>query len=213
MLICPLCHGQTAEEFHRDRSRAYFRCPLCRLIFADPSSRLSPAEERRRYEQHENDPQDPRYREFLSRLVEPLAERLGQPPQEGLDFGCGPGPTLSLMMQERGHRMAVYDPFFAPDAATLTRTYNFITCTETFEHFHTPHREWALLSGLLRPGGWLGIMTKLARDRDSFAQWHYIRDPTHVSFFSRATFRYLAERDRLQLEFVGDDVILMKKSV
>lgn len=55
-------------------------------------------------------------------------------------------------------------------------------------------------------------MTKLARDVDAFAHWHYKNDPTHVSFFSRETFSFLAERDGLEVEFVGNDVILLRKT-
>jgi hypothetical protein len=42
------------------------------------------------------------------------------------------------MLAEAGHAMALYDPFFRPDPAALERDYDFITCTETAEHFHHP---------------------------------------------------------------------------
>ena len=48
-------------------------------------------------------------------------------------------------------------------------------------------------------------------DLEAFACWHYKYDPIHVSFFSPLTFRYLAERDNLELEFIGNDVILLRK--
>ncbi len=54
-------------------------------------------------------------------------------------------------------------------------------------------------------------MTKLVIDADAFKSWHYKNDPTHVSFFSRETFRFLAERDGLDVDFVGNDVILLRK--
>ena len=76
-------------------ARAYFRCQACALIFADRTSLLSAEDEKARYKLHQNNPQDTGYRAFLARLVDPLAERLGVSPLEGLDFGCGPGPTLS----------------------------------------------------------------------------------------------------------------------
>jgi 2-polyprenyl-3-methyl-5-hydroxy-6-metoxy-1,4-benzoquinol methylase len=180
------------------------------LIFVDRAALPALAEERAIYELHRNHPDDPGYRRFLERLAAPLAERLGPARLEGLDFGCGPGPTLSRMMEERGYSMSVYDPLFAADRSTLGRTYDFITCSETFEHFHAPAREWSLLLALLRPGGWLGVMTQLARDVQAFAGWRYKNDVTHVSFFSRETFEWLARRDRLVLEFVGADVILLR---
>jgi len=215
---CPLCHCDNTTFYQTDRVRRYFQCSSCQLVFADPAARLAPEAERHIYELHRNSPEDTGYRRFLMRLVEPLAARL-EPERHlqpqggllGLDFGCGPGPALSLLLQEQGFRMQLYDPFFAPDRSVLQSGYDFITCTEVMEHLYTPAIEWPLLLGLLKPGGWLGIMTKLVLDRDAFMHWHYKNDPTHVSFFSRATFRFLAVRDRLILEFVGRDVILLRK--
>jgi len=55
-------------------------------------------------------------------------------------------------------------------------------------------------------------MTKMVIDVEAFATWHYKNDLTHVIFFSHATFEYLAERDKLELEFVGKDIILLRKT-
>jgi hypothetical protein len=181
------------------------------LIFADPASRLSAEAEKARYNKHQNCPHDHRYRQFFHHLIDPLVERLGNGALTGLDFGCGPGPTLSVMLEELGYEMLLYDPYFARDDSVLSIQYDFITCTETIEHFYTPCKEWSLLLSLLKPGGWLAIMTRLTNDVKSFTQWDYRNDLTHVSFFSRRTFRYLADRDGLQLEFFGSDVILLRK--
>ena len=130
---------------------------------------------------------------------------------QGLDFGCGPGPALAAIFVEAGFNMSVYDPYFAPDEIVLTGQYDFVTCTEAIEHFYQPHKEWELLVSLVREGGMLGIMTKLARDVEAFSRWHYKNDPTHVSFFSKETFLYLAKRDGLSIEFVADDAIILIK--
>lgn len=212
MSPCLLCHSQSTALFFEDRRRQYVRCGECALIFADPESRLSSEEEKAHYDLHENNPEDLGYRRFLARLAEPLMERLGATSLDGLDFGCGPGPTLSLMLAEAGHKMAIYDPYFANKPEVLDTQYDFVTCTEAIEHFYTPAKEWGQLVGMVKSGGWLGLMTKLAKDADAFAQWHYKNDPTHVSFFSRETFQYLAQRDGLDVEFVGNDVILLRKT-
>ncbi len=209
---CPLCSTHSPVDFHADKYRRYFRCLTCSLIFADSASQLLPSAEKAIYSHHENSPDDPLYRNFLNRLVQPLTERLGKQPLHGLDFGCGPGPTLSIMLAEMGHRMSIYDPYFADDKRVLTHTYDFITCTEAIEHFYTPAKEWQLLLGLLKPGGWMGLMTSLTNDLDNFAQWHYKNDPTHVSFFSRETFEYLCKRDGLELTFIDRNVILLRKA-
>ncbi|RXJ72643.1 2-polyprenyl-3-methyl-5-hydroxy-6-metoxy-1,4-benzoquinol methylase [Veronia nyctiphanis] len=207
---CPLCASDNFADFHQDKRRRYFRCGHCFLVFVDPASFLSADEEKAIYQQHENSPDDVGYRQFLSRIAEPLHKCMPSA-QSGLDFGCGPGPTLSLMLEDKGHSVALYDPFFVPDGAALNKTYDFVTCTEAIEHFHYPKREWGQLISLIKPGGWLALMTKLVKDAEAFSRWHYKNDPTHVSFFSRETFRFLADRDGLDVDFVGNDVILLRK--
>ena len=175
-------------------------------------------QERARYETHENDPADPRYRSFLDRLATPLAERL-EPGAEGLDVGSGPGPALSQMLTERGFPTAIWDPFFAPDPAPLVRRWDFVTCSETVEHFHDPAGGWARLFDLVQPGGWLGVMTEPIPDGaphpleiDSLAAWWYARDPTHVALHRDRTFGWLAHRYGAELFRPSRSVALFRAS-
>lgn len=190
--------------------RAYWRCTLCRATFVDAAHLPDAETERRHYLLHENDPEDHAYRRFLSKLAEPLLERL-PPAQEGLDYGCGPGPALALMLADRGHAMRCYDPYFHPDDSALDQTYAFITCTETAEHFHHPAKEFARLDAMLRPGGCLAIMTCFLTDDDRFATWHYRRDPTHVVFYQEQTFRHLARQFGWSCTIPAKDVVLLLK--
>lgn len=207
---CPLCGHRSCAPFARDGSREYLSCPVCALVHVPRAYHLSPVEEKRRYDTHRNSPEDAGYRRFLSRLIEPLAARLG-PGAEGLDYGSGPGPTLSIMFREAGHAMRDYDPFYAPDEAVLQRRYDFVTCTETAEHFARPGEEFARLLRLVRPGGWLGVMTQMLEPQVRFDQWYYKRDPTHVAFYSEASFRWLAAAYRLHPLFVSSSVILLRR--
>jgi SAM-dependent methyltransferase len=207
---CPLCELSPANPFYEDRHRAYLRCPRCQLVFVPPRYFLDSAAERAEYELHENDPEDAGYRRFLGRLAGPLAQRLA-PGARGLDFGCGPGPALAVMLSEAGFEVATYDPFFRPDRSALEHRYDFITATEVVEHLHRPGTVLQSLWSMLAPGGWLGVMTKLVRDRAAFGRWHYKNDPTHVAFFSRQTWLWWAQRHGADLEFVGCDVILLKR--
>jgi hypothetical protein len=207
---CPLCSGSQISSYCSDRRRPYLQCLDCGLVFVPPSSYLPREAERAEYELHDNDVNDPRYRLFLSRLMNPLVERLGTQ-SRGLDFGCGQGPALAHMMCEAGFEMTLYDSFFVPDEQALQRPYDFICATEVVEHLHQPGQELERLWHLLLPGGWLGVMTKLVRDQVAFARWHYKNDLTHVCFFSADTWQWWAQRNAADLEIIGADVILLKK--
>lgn len=208
---CPLCLASDSQPFSRDRRRDYWQCSECQLVFVPSDQRLTIAQEKAEYDLHQNTPDDEGYRQFLSRLVTPLQARL-EGGETGLDFGCGPGPALSVMMAEAGWPMDVYDPFYAPNEDCLARSYDFITATEVVEHIHNPAHWLAHLWSMILPGGSLGIMTKQVIDQAAFANWHYKNDLTHVCFFSRETFFYLASQWGARLEFVGDDVIFFKKA-
>lgn len=188
----------------------YWSCAACEARFLDPAHLPSREAEHAQYVLHENDPDDPAYRRFLSKLATPLLDRLA-PAACGLDYGCGPGPALAAMLREAGHEVALYDPFFAPEDAALDRTYDFIVCTETIEHFHAPAAEFERFGRLLRPGGMLGLMTCFQTDDSRFAGWHYRKDPTHVVFYREHTLRHLAEQFGWSCEIPAKDVAIMQK--
>jgi len=212
---CPLCHGTDVVDYHRDAHREYLNCRTCNLVFVPPSQHLSVGDGKAYYDLHDNRPDDPGYRHFLDRLFTPLNQRL-KATAHGLDFGCGPGPTLSGMLEEAGHSVALYDPYYAPDDSVLSANYDFVTLSEVIEHLAEPGLELDRLWNSLRSGGWLAIMTKRVRDPDAFKTWHYITDPTHICFFSEETFRWLSGRWALMetpatLVIAGDDVVLVEK--
>lgn len=206
---CPLCRAAAPQPLLSIDGRDYWRCVSCALRFLDPGQHPAPEAEFASYLQHENDPHDAGYRRFLSKLTIPLLARLA-PASSGLDYGCGPGPALPAMLREAGHTVALYDPFFHPDPRPLARTYEFVTCTEAVEHFHRPAEEFDRLMSLVRPRGWLAIMTCFQTDDARFAGWHYRRDPTHVVFYREATMRALAAARGWSCEIPAKDVALMR---
>ncbi len=207
---CALCGSAALTLYHQDRWRSYWACETCSLVQIPPGSRLSAAAEKAEYDQHDNRVDDPGYRRFLSRTFEPVRERF-QPPARGLDFGCGPGPALAEMFRESGYAMAVYDPFYFPDSSVLAPRYDFITATEVVEHLHDPAHWLDRLWQCLGPGGLLAVQTKRVISREHFANWHYIRDPTHVIFFSIATLQWLGQRWRATVRLTDPDVALFHK--
>ena len=211
---CPLCLSTQASLFHtstqKNLERDYLHCGTCDLVFVPAEFHIDADAARDRYLTHDNDPYNADYRRFLSRLWDELRPRLPEGAR-GLDYGAGPGPALAAMMEEDGFSAALYDPLFHPDEAVLSDSYDFITCTETVEHFATPRADFLRLHELLAPGAWLGIMTDILEDRDGFGDWYYHRDPTHVAFYTRRTFRWIADWLDLTLEHPQPRVILLWK--
>lgn len=206
---CPLCR-EAAQPFHRDKHRSYYQCANCALVFVPSSYWLSAEAEKAYYDLHENRLDDAGYERFLSRCAAPLMEVL--PANScGLDFGCGPAPLLAQMLEKAGHTVALYDHFYFPDPDPLTHHYDFVVSTEVVEHLGAPWAELEKLWGMVRPGGVLALMTKLVLSRERFANWHYIRDPTHIIFFSVPTFEWLARKLGAVLEFPASDVIFLRK--
>lgn len=208
---CPLCYRGDIAAYYRDKKRDYLHCRFCGLVFVPEIRHLALQEEKAVYDLHDNQLADPGYREFLSRLATPLIHRL-PPGSSGLDYGCGPGPLLAELLKQAGHAVSVYDPFYADQPHLLDRQYDFITCSEVVEHFRQPGQEFERLFKLLKPRGCLGLMTKLVLNAQAFSRWHYKNDPTHIVFFSVATFGWLAKQYGYRLEFIGSDVIVLTKS-
>ena len=207
---CPLCKCNICEPFFQDKKRQYLRCSHCELVFVPRCYWLNSTSEKAIYDLHQNSPHDEGYRNFLSRLTSPLLKIL-PPNQKGLDFGCGPGPALPCILEEKGHHVDLYDPFYQDDSSLLLKTYDFICATEVVEHLHNPSATFTLLFQLLKQRGWLGIMTKMVIDKHSFQTWHYIRDMTHICFFNRSTFEYIAQRFNAKFTLFNNDVILFEK--
>lgn len=194
-----------------DRKRSYWQCEQCLMVHVPAPWQLTAEQEKAEYDRHENHPDDPGYRRFLSRLADPLLQRL-PPASSGLDFGCGPGPALALMLREQGHQVALHDLYYHPNPAALEQQWDFITATEVVEHLADPRAVLEQLWRCLTPGGWLGLMTKRVTSPEAFSTWHYKSDPTHISFFSEQSFRWLAQHWQAELELIGADVTLLRKS-
>ncbi len=208
---CTLCAGVHVQP--AAGAAGFFHCRVCDVRFLHSSLRLTAAEEESRYRAHNNDPADLGYRAFLQPLVSALAPHL---PREsnGLDFGCGPGPLLSMMWCELGFKMDTYDPIFQPQEPSHETRFDFVTLSEVAEHLFTPLAEFRRLHSWLRPGGWLGVMTALTDPPVDFASWYYRRDPTHVVFYSRRSFEWLAHALKFNPpRFHSERVILLQRPV
>ena len=210
-MICIVCKNQEAVDFKNIKQKRYWKCSYCEAIFLDKEFYLSSNDEYKHYLTHNNDVNDPRYKQFLSNLMLPLIERI-KLNSIGLDYGCGPGPALSLMLREKGYQMFNYDPFFHYKKRNLLKKYDFICCTETVEHFHNPFGEFTRFNELLNNNGTIGIMTNFHSEQDIFENWYYIKDPTHVVFYNKKTFQIIAKIFDWDSEFLGNNLVFLKKN-
>lgn len=210
-MSCPLCLKSNIKHYHQDKLRDYWHCQYCQLVFVKSEDRLNSQAEKAIYDLHENSADDMGYQTFLNKLLIPLSKKL-KPGAIGLDFGSGPGPTISLLMANKGFEVVNFDLYYANNPEVFKQQYDFVTCTEVIEHLYNPHEEINMLCKALKKCGILGIMTKRLINHDKFTSWHYKNDPTHVCFYSDATFEYIAQYWGFELEIINSDTVILKKT-
>lgn len=213
---CPLCLSKEVGPFHskvdgNSKKLQYDICMHCKLIYLRAEHHLSDSEEKSRYDLHQNSPDDQGYVKHLNRLVEPLSQRLKEG-GKGLDFGCGPGPTISSLLGSKGFDVSNYDLFYFQDDSLLEKQYDFITCTEVIEHFRNPRKEFERLNHLLKEGRVLGIMTNMFTDEINFASWWYHSEPTHICFYQHQTLEWIADWQGWSVDFPAKDIAIFTKS-
>jgi len=207
---CRLCLNQTGIERVKGRDkREYLLCPQCHIILADSKHFLTPEQEKARYSAHQNSINDKGYVDFLYQAITPAVRFLPKGAR-CLDYGCGPGPTLSLLLEKEGLTCDDYDPFFRD--AGLAPPYDAVFSTETFEHFRHPAKDIAKVAGLVHDGGHLVVMTEMWKTSEHFRNWYYPGDPTHVAFYHRSTFDYIARKFGFAIVHTdGERVVIMQK--
>lgn len=209
---CPLCKDADTVYFFREDQGLYHRCQTCYYLFLDKKHYLSAEEEKSIYDLHENNPEDKSYRKFLGRLLGPLGGFLKQQ-SKGLDYGCGPGPAISAIMDEKDHQVVNYDHFYFNDRHLLDDKYDFITMTEVIEHLQDPLNVLELLKSLLVKDGVLGIMTKIYTEEMDFKNWYYRKDPTHIGFYSTRTLNWLEDYFQLEKIYSDNDNVIIFRSL
>lgn len=204
---CLLCHTDS-NQFELDT----FLCPECHLVFKNPETFNSTEKDFERYSTHNNDSLDQGYLDFLGRFVTPLKPFLPKK-FNGLDFGCGPGPTLSMLLEAVGGSVENYDPLFFPDAHLLIpESYDVVTSTEVVEHFKTPRRDWETMIDLVKDNGVIAIMTLFYSPEIDFKKWWYKNDHTHIVFYQQKTLEYIANEFNLEILYNDNkSIIIFKK--
>lgn len=220
---CPLC-GALAASVGRSLNRLHCACPVCDLRFIPPAFHLSPEQEYERYLCHQNSLSNSGYVKFLMVAVDCFKTHIRREPGVSptiLDYGSGPGPVLVKLLNREGFAAVGYDPIFgdrSEPGMVVTGSlagqgpFDAVVSTETVEHFRTPRAEWEQMTSLIRPDGLLVVVTSLVLPGINLSNWYYAHDPTHISFYSESTFRYIGEQ--LGLSWVatnGSNWVVMRK--
>lgn len=204
---CTLC--DTPLKVRADKY--YFICSTCGSYLKDQKYYINDEQEKTRYEEHNNDVNDPGYQKFTSPITQAVLENF-KPAHLGLDYGCGTGPVISKVLKNNGYQVKLYDPYFYSDNDYLSHTYDYIFSCEVFEHFHQPNLELTKLISLLKPNGYLLILTHLFDPKINFGSWYYRNDQTHVFIYTANTIQYIAENYPLTIEKTSERLTIFKKT-
>ena len=198
---CPLCNGTQVYTY---QERPFLICESCHLLFKDSTEHLNKDNEKARYLLHTNSISDIQYVNFLMPVVNDICQQL-EASLKGLDYGSGPQPVLAELLTTKGYTTDIYDPFFAPRSLQkINNEYDFITCTETAEHFYKPAIEFEQIFRILKAKGYLFLMTKLYTPETNIKTWDYARDSSHVCFYSFKTLQWLATKYSRNLVVVNE---------
>lgn len=197
---CKICNNPT-RVYKDSKARSYLHCPVCEFTQKEDSFIPSQEDEKARYDLHQNSYDDTKYLAYLDNFLNQAVLPFCKENPQALDFGSGPSPVLAKLLKDKySIACEIYDPYYAPSKAYLENKYDLITSTEVFEHMTRPREEFLALTGLLNKKGILVLMTEfLPISFDAFTSWYYIRDLTHISFFSLKTLRVIGSQAGLSL--------------
>lgn len=212
---CKICGRETITWIHPRTNALFHKCESCELITKDESLYVSLEEEKEKYDEHQNDEENIGYVNYLFNFFE-AAIRPYLLKGAILDFGSGPNPVFQVLLQKEGYKVTIYDYFYAPSLDYQLKTYDLISTIEVVEHLQDPLPIFKHFKDLLKPGGYLSIMTLFHfNDFSSFKDWFYIRDVTHVSFYTSKTLKVIASI--LDMEFIDTNdyryAVLRKKEI
>lgn len=206
-LYCPLCNSNS-KSYYKYKQQEFLKCTNCCSVFLHPQHYVSLTDEKAHYNTHNNDPFDIRYQNFVRPVITIITKHFSQK-DTGLDFGSGTGSPIVKLLTDYGYTISQYDLFFHPDAAVLQKQYNYITCTETAEHFKEPYKEFLQLRKMLLSNGKLVLMTVLLDENIDFEKWYYKDDPTHVFFYHPKAFEWIKDTFGFKKITINDRVITL----
>ncbi|TKI70365.1 class I SAM-dependent methyltransferase [Sulfurimonas crateris] len=195
MKICKICSSNTTSITDTKTQKIYHKCPECRYISLDEAFYVDEEREKKHYDKHHNTLESLGYVKMFEDLVEEFVLPYKDEIRSALDFGCGEGEVLPIVLQRSGVASDRYDLFYFPTKVYEGKKYDLIASTEVFEHLSFPIEVFKKLLSHLEKNGYLLLMSAFHPDNDEeFLKWWYIRDVTHIGFFNIKTFEYMAQK-------------------
>lgn len=206
---CRLCQQNTKHLLYYGK-RTFMHCEACDSIQLALNDLPDRKVEKKRYTAHNNDSNDDGYVRFLQPMIDVVLQEQ-EATNLGLDFGSGPQPVLSDILQSKGYAVSAYDPIFKNETSILDKSFDYILCCEVMEHFHNPYGAFKKLHSLLKPGGKLYCKTMLYDHDIDFDKWWYKNDITHVFFYSQKSLKYIQHAFGFSDLSVQEELICFKK--
>jgi len=211
---CKICDETTITIEDVKKKLFYYRCSSCGFVYLDDNHQVNSIEEKSKYDQHNNSLENEGYvqmfEDFIDLSIAPYLKNI----KKVLDFGSGPEPVFSKLLERRGLEVEIYDLYYSPQKVYEGNRYDLITSTEVFEHLSKPLETLNLLVEHLNTNGYIVLMTKFPPQEDKvFLDWWYRRDPTHISFFTPKSFEVMAEKVGLKvLKTINENIVVFQKN-
>ena len=192
---CPICGLLQVKTIAGEFELLY--CQTCGLYSKDEKTFLNRFDEFKRYDQHSSIG-DEHYRSFMNEFVKTaVIPYVNQ--GIAIDYGAGKTGVIKEMLETSGFICETYDPYFTFDQSVLHQTYDLLVSTEVVEHFQDIMVDWKKMVDLVKPNGFIAIMTQFAKE--DLGNWWYLRDQTHYQFYQQRTFDFIAKALGLTVVF------------
>lgn len=204
MSNCKICGRITSKIKCSKNNVSYNRCFWCEFISKDDEFIVSEKEELKTYNNHNNSIDDFKYvkyfKEFIDATIMPYI-KFGSV----LDFGNGPSPVLrQILERDYDFKVDIYDHYYQPQKIYKTKKYDLIVCTEVVEHLKDPLYYFKIFQNHLKKDGYLAITTLFHHNYSDFLLWHYIRDMTHISFYTPKTMNFIGNQIGFNMIYHND---------
>ncbi|WP_185974303.1 methyltransferase domain-containing protein [Litoribacter populi] len=191
--------------------RIYHYCTDCYLIFVDTVYHLDKEKEKQILTNRNQSIERQEYVNYISQVIKLTLPHITEE-EIGLDYGCGPTPTLTYLLKKEN--ITCFNNDYNFGFTHPYKQYDFIFAIECLEKFKEPNVEFDFLLDHLKIGGILGLMTNTYPEKESFRHWHKRQDPTHVSFYHQRTLDYFMSSKGLELvDSDSDKVYVFRKKV